>query len=613
MRTSLHQLYTSFRRTQAYCSQRPVLFLTLLISIHVSLLAYAATCHSPTALEPALLTSGISHWEFGRFELYRVNPPLVRMTAAIPLMAVEYRTDWSRFYDTPGSRLEYPMGADFITVNGERSFWLITIARWACIPFSVAGALFCFLWAKKLYKSTASGLLAVTLWCFNPNILAHGELITNDCAAAAFGIGAGYAFWRWLKSATWTNAVFAGVLLCLAVLAKMTWLILFALWPLLAMIWCFAAWKSRARLAFWGQLAVMLAISVYLINLAYFFDGSFTKCGEFSFVSEAFRGHQDDYVGNRMKESWLGSILVPLPKQFVLGLDTQMSDFEHFGRDSYLAGEWQNRGWWYYYLYGLLVKMPHGTQLLLLLVLAAKFRRPFMGDFWNEFILVAPALVVFVIVSTHTAFSHHFRYVIPCFGFGFVFLGQSVNLMGRYGKVCRGLSYVLVICSVSSSLWTYPHLLAYFNEAAGGPRNGHKHMLHSSLDWGQDLLYLKCWLEQHPAVRAPQLAYESDFDASVVGLKFARPPFGPVSQANRTEDQDRVGPLPGWYALSVNHIWDCSPEYHYFQRFQPVISVGYSIYIYHITLDEANQIREELELLKLPKGWHSLVEGLSEQ
>jgi hypothetical protein len=47
----------------------------------------------------------------------------------------------------------------------------------------------------------------------------------------------------------------------------------------------------------------------------------------------------------------------------------------------------------------------------------------------------------------------------------------------------------LTLGSAMFSLVTiYPHQLAYFNELAGGPRNGHKYLLGSSLDWGQDLL-----------------------------------------------------------------------------------------------------------------------------
>ena len=32
----------------------------------------------------------------------------------------------------------------------------------------------------------------------------------------------------------------------------------------------------------------------------------------------------------------------------------------------------------------------------------------------------------------------------------------------------------------------YPHYLAHFNEAVGGPRNGYRYLVDSNLDWGQD-------------------------------------------------------------------------------------------------------------------------------
>ena len=49
--------------------------------------------------------------------------------------------------------------------------------------FSLIGGLFCFAWSRELWQSNSAGLISLTLWCFEPNILAHGELITPDCAA----------------------------------------------------------------------------------------------------------------------------------------------------------------------------------------------------------------------------------------------------------------------------------------------------------------------------------------------------------------------------------------------------------------------------------------------
>lgn len=432
----------------------------LLLAIHAGLLAYSATRHSPTMLEPALLASGLSHWEFGRFELYRVNPPLVRMVAALPVMAAGYESDWSGFYEAPGARPEFSMGADFIAANGERSIWLFTIARWACIPFSLAGGLFAFFYARELWQSDLSGLLALTLWCFEPNILAHAELITNDAACTAFGLGATWLFWRWLKQPTWGRAALAGLLLGLAELAKMSWLMLFGLWPLLWLLWQWSLHRQQRRspsppstldtghstLNSLPQLSLILLFALYLINLGYAFDGTFTRLKEFEFISTSLTGlERSGDIGNRFRDSWLGELPVPLPKQYVLGFDTQKHDFESWSRPSYLRGEWKQGGWWYYYLYGLWVKVPHGVQILVVL----SFLVP-VGNWWrkrrgtrgegvgddsqshssaspalpslsldprpstlDQLILLTPGLALFVLVSSQTKMNEHFRYVLP--------------------------------------------------------------------------------------------------------------------------------------------------------------------------------------------------------
>lgn len=488
--------------------QRIILF--LLFILQAVLLAFAASRQSPTRIEPAFLASGISHWEFGRFELYRVNPPLVRMVAALPVLAVGCQTDWSEFFDGPGARPEYAIGASFIEANGARTVDLIKYARWASIPFSILGAFVASRWSTELYGPFA-GILTTTLFVIEPNLLAHGALITPDAACTAFGILAGYTFWRWLKRPSLTTVIAAGVSLGLALLSKMSWLILLPLWPALFVFWRWCGSRMRApelvtnlnaiglsseqsspvrcRLPGGFQLTAILGLGIYVVNLFYAFDGTGTALKEFDFVSTMLSGNeQPGEPGNRFRGSWLSELPSPVPKQYLLGFDTQKKDFEEFSGRSYLRGTWSDHGWWYYYIYGLFVKVPCGVLLIFVLGILSRWAN--MAQLRDEVVLMTPALVLLVLVSSQTEFNIHLRYVFPTLGFGLVFLGRAVSVGARWHSPRNLMIIVSTVWSASSMLYSYPHLISYFNETVGGAKYGHRHLMGSSLDWDQGTLHV---------------------------------------------------------------------------------------------------------------------------
>lgn len=55
----------------------------LIIVIHVCAVAVLDMENSPNIDECAHLVSGLHHWEFGQYDLYRVNPPLIRSLASL--------------------------------------------------------------------------------------------------------------------------------------------------------------------------------------------------------------------------------------------------------------------------------------------------------------------------------------------------------------------------------------------------------------------------------------------------------------------------------------------------------------------------------------------------
>jgi hypothetical protein len=318
---------------------------------------------------------------------------------------------------------------------------------------------------------------------------------------------------------------------------------------------------------------------------------------------------------NRFAGTWLGTFPVPLPAEFVQGIDTQRYDFER-GLPSYLRGQWADHGWWYYYLYSLAVKVPLGTWCLLLLAVGVTiFGRGFNAAWRDEMVVLVPGLVILVFVSGQTGFSVHSRYIISALPFFFIWISKvaCVFEMRPITGTRRSMAAMVVaalIWSVCSSLWAYPHSLSYFNELAGGPKKGGEHLLGSNIDWGQDLLYLKDWLDKHPEVTLDGLAFFGPYPATLAGIPETPFPQSAPSVDNYATDRNsiaesdgatwRFSPKPGWYVVSVNYLYDRSRRYCYFLDFEPAASAGYSIYIYHITPDDANRVRGQLRLVELP-------------
>lgn len=599
-----------------------------LLLVHAVLVVWSSRQNFVTVDEPGYFAAGIAHWETGSFALYRVNPPLPRMLAVLPALAARPATDYHNLKEeVPGDRSEWRVATDFVSANGARYFDLLCLARLAGAGWSVLGGWLVYRWARELYGALAS-YLSLAIWCFGPNVLGHAQVMTPDVPATVAGLAATYVFWRYLRAPSWRLAYFAGVLLGVAELTKFTLLVLYGAWPILWLAFRLAPpGEARARMT-WkaasGQLVLILLLSVYVINLGYGFKESGAFLKDLPFVSRLFAGDPPPdtgafvggHSGNRFSDSWLGSLVVPLPADYLRGIDEQRRDFEA-GWRSYLAGEWRTRGWWYYYLYALAVKVPLGVWGLVLWGLALSLCIPRWRACWrDELALWLPTGAVLALVSSQTGFNHHMRYVLPLFPFVIIATGKAACSWAEPRSRARWLVLALLLWGMGSSLAVYPHTLSYFNEAAGGPQNGSAHLVDSNIDWGQDLLFLKAWLDEHPEARPLGLAYFNVVDPRIVGIEFSLPPRGPNALSPPAAAPTwPFGPSPGYFAVSVNYLRGMSfsapdgqgrqrmiaaGDYEYFCRFRPVARAGYSLFVYHITPEEANVVRRQLGLDPVP-------------
>jgi hypothetical protein len=580
----------------------------ILLTIQAALLAWIDFRNSPSVDEVAHLPAGLRHLRKCTFDIYQVNPPLVRLIAASPLLLCSPQTDWTYMSDAPYARTEFATGIRFCNLNAPNVFWYFTIARWACIPLILAGGYAVYRWSADLY-GWRSACIATTLWCFSPSILGNGGMITPDAAAAALGVLASYCFWRWLKEPSWTRCALAGAALGLALLSKTTWAILVVLWPILWCLWRLYApradsSRSTANIARFdapvptvGQLAVLLFVGIDLLNLAYCFEGTFTPLSQFAFRSTLLGGpHAHSTPGNLFATSWIGNIWIPLPFNYVQGIDIQRYDFE-LGNWSYLWGVQRFGGWWYWYLFAVVVKEP--LPLLLMLVLAtvvAGLGNSGRRRLIDEAVLLIPAIVLFAVVSSQTGFSRYERYVLPAFPFLLIWASRSVELARPIGSILSIARCALVSWYVASSLFIFPHSLSYFNELAGGPFGGPRYLLDGNVDWGQDLLFMKRWSASHPEARPLFLQYFGFLDPASADLDARLVPTE-RDMASRTQGAVSKQLEPGWYAISVNdlfgykHKGDDEPPFAYLRSLRRAASAGYSIYIFRVSDEESHEAK----------------------
>jgi hypothetical protein len=544
----------------------------------------------------------------GRLDIVINNPPHVGLLAAIPVYMAEPDTSVIR-----GARGERSIGRDFIRANAERVFWLFTLGRWACIPFSIVGAVTCFAYGRALY-GPAAGLMAATMWCFSPNILGHGQLVAHDVPAASLGVVATYAFWQWLQRPSWWTTAVAGLALGCALLTKMTMLIHLAVWPVVWCAWQFLDDRSSQSIKSIGRgglkLIAIFVIAIDVVNVGYLFQGSFAPLDSYHFQSKVLAGSQQS--SNRFEDSILGDLPVPLPGPFVAGMDFQRFVLEGGlpFQFSYLRGEWSTQGWPYYYLYAMAIKAPLGAWVLLMAAVAMRVGRlDGHNRSRDEMVLLAPAASLLLVASVSATWTDHLRHVLPCFPFAFIWISRIAEVQWSSHRWFAALRTAALVWFVASSLSVYPHSLSYFNESVGGPMNGPYHLLSSNIDYGQDLLKLARWAEQHQEARPLGLAYWDldSVDPQIAGIEYFVAPSAPPPGS--TTDGDRWGPQPGWYAVNVNLLHgDAWPGrttypdlgyYGYFLKFTPVARAGYSIYIYNISVEDANRVREELGLPRL--------------
>jgi hypothetical protein len=116
-------------------------------------------------------------------------------------------------------------------------------------------------------------------------------------------------------------------------------------------------------------------------------------------------------------------------------------------------------------------------------------------------------------VTSHLNIGH--RHLLPIYPLLMILIGATSYWFKPLGKrapssrswrqyLAPALVFLAMAWHVIESMGVRPHYLAYFNQLAGGPSQGYRHLVDSSLDWGQDLPGLRDWLANTRKAEAGQ-------------------------------------------------------------------------------------------------------------
>ncbi len=199
---------------------------------------------------------------------------------------------------------------------------------------------------------------------------------------------------------------------------------------------------------------------------------------------------------------------------------------------------------------------------------------------WRSAAFLWLPVVVYLAFTFTRGLQIGHRHLLPIYPFLFVAAGRAANLAGRAGV--RVVVLALVAWYAVGTLAVHPHYLAYFNELAGGPRNGYKRLVDSSLDWGQDLKGLRAWMDARGVARI-KLSYFGSADPSYYGIDADALPGYSAPHPVRVTREVRPGDLVAVSATNLQGVYldpEDRPLMERFRRSTPIDQVGYSILIY---------------------------------
>jgi hypothetical protein len=583
--------------------KRTALVLVVFAVVFATLSVGSYTQKSATWDEPQHLVRGCLGWR-GDHRMDPEHPPLLRLWAALPAaFNKDLRLDTAVIdrispADWVGLR-QFEYAQDSLYRQNDADRWLYR-GRFMIVLLGVLLGVLVFSWANE-WLGFWPAVAALTLYCFEPNLVAHASLVTTDFGAACFMFGALYFLWRFSRcearavsapqrskpaagkgaasiGQTGGRALNAGAAIFFFALAMASKFTAVLLAPVVVALLAIDSWRKpnrgRAFAVSAGIVAGMFAAAWVTLWAVYGFRYAPSANPDWLFHFERGSPFGNRFPAFARLAVWADQHRL-LPNACAQGF--LLGQIKAQTRGAYLFGELSKTGWWYYFPVAFLIKTPVAFLAFVaggLALVVARGRR-----FLETPVYLLLPVIVIVGVAMTQRLNIGLRHILPVYPLLLMVGAAAVEGLLRRGR--RFIAVAGLVLMAGEFAVVYPSPLAFFNALVGGPAHGDECLVDSNLDWGQDLKGLKRWMDAH-GVSHINLCYFGTAEPAYYGMNCTQLP-GSGILASGSPPQ-----LPGLVAISVTNLRGVYyPEplrefYRPLLSMRPVARIGYSIFVYRV-------------------------------
>ncbi|HEX6184607.1 MAG TPA: glycosyltransferase family 39 protein [Pyrinomonadaceae bacterium] len=463
-----------------------------------------ATRMSATTDESFHLYAGYRYWQCGDFGVNPEHPPLLKLVAALPLRLGGVVEPQGPCGAKLTQKLDgFKEGIEFTGQNGGDGF--LVPARLAAAGFSLLLAALVFFAAREMFGN-AEALVALALLAFEPNLIAHGSLITTDMALTATMFASVYALYRYRSRPGRARLLLAGLAVGLMLASKHSAVYVL---PILVLLVCAEAVLARLKRGAGAgvferelprglaALALTFVLGLVMLWAAYGFRHSAlpAEAGAHLSAVEYLQQGPRPETAKSVSGVVLGLIdrIHVLPASYTIGLADVIAGGD---RITFLLGKRYPSGQWFYFPVAFSIKSSLALLLLLLLFPVGLLARRLYRERPRELLfMLAPALA-FMALATTWRINIGVRHALPVYPFLVVLAAAGACALARRHRVALGALVVLLCYHGAVAAQTSPNYLAFSNALWGGTENTYRVLHDSNVEWEQNLLLLDEYMKR---------------------------------------------------------------------------------------------------------------------